>query len=82
LQDLLQYGVNVKQIGLITSDQDRKSGQYNFIKFAKPYYSDIESMVLDADGNFTKAGCYYAIVGFDGGDMNPTRDHLILLTLD
>lgn len=82
LQDLLQYGVNVKQIGLITSDQDRKSGQYNFIKFAKPYYSDIESMVLDADGNFTKAGCYYAIVGFDGGDMNSTRDHLILLTLD
>jgi hypothetical protein len=39
-------------------------------------------MVLDADDNFTKAGCYYVIVGFDGGDMNPTRDHLIILTLD
>jgi hypothetical protein len=79
---LLQYGVNVKQVGLITKDSDRNSVQYNFIKFAKPYYSGIESMVLDANGNFTKAGCYYAIVGFDGGDMNPTRDHLILLTLD
>jgi hypothetical protein len=81
LRQLLEYGVNVKQVGLITSDGIPKTSKFKFIEFAKQYLPNAEKFCLKGT-NFTKAGYYYAIIGFDGTTPDTTSDHLVFLTLD
>lgn len=79
LQKMKEYGVNIKEVGLISGIKNEQ-GKYRFIEWAKQYHPNIESFAIK-DGKFLLSGKYFARVSYTNSEDSSQSDHLLILDL-
>ena len=77
LRDLAKGGVNIKEIALITGEQD-KAGKYKFLEYARIYNPNIDNVAY-VNGKFALSGRYMVRVSYTNDNSNPTYTDTIFI---